>query len=67
MSGDGLASKIKTMLAREVFNDVHEFHCGTAAWTPWLPAGTPPISRRLHRFDVASIERPIYSPYLRPI
>jgi len=50
VSGDGLASKIKTMLAREVFNDVHEFNCKTGAWTAWLPAATPPISRRLHRY-----------------
>lgn len=46
--GEGGASKIKTMLAREVFNDVHEFNCATMTWTPLFPHGTPPISRRLH-------------------
>ena len=46
--GEGGTSKIKTMLAREVFNDVHEFNCVTGVWTPLFPHGTPPISRRLH-------------------
>lgn len=41
--------KTQTLLAREVFNDVHEFNCESQTWTALYPTGgSPPISRRLH-------------------
>ena len=47
-SGDQ-ASKTRTLCAREVFNELHEFDCETMTWTAIHPTGgPPPTSRRLH-------------------
>ena len=53
-TGDS-ASKTKTLLAREVFNDVYEFDCEERMWTVRHPSGgTPPTSRRLHSANYIS-------------
>jgi len=54
VGGEGGTAKVKTLLAREVFNDVTEFDCDTLTWAPVFPFGTPPISRRLHTANFVS-------------
>ena len=51
------ASKTRTLLAREVFNDVYEFDCKEHVWSIVHPlGGPPPTSRRQHSANFISYD-----------